>query len=191
MPRELSSKAKEPVELRNKRLQEETQSPDARPKLEEVQEWFRVKDGKIEILEKVYAEIIRRALKVHIADIDHKIKSSLECPIQCPNTRITEYGTQYGGMTPYLPVPVWNPRYARPYPGNVYGRAEEIARRAEDIGDGGATPVRARYDIRPLPAPRFHGGGPTGPDDEKAPDMYEDGDRREYAQAPPQCHAPR
>ena len=45
----------EPVELRNKRMQEKSQSPSQPLKLEEVKEWFRVKDGETEVLEKVYA----------------------------------------------------------------------------------------------------------------------------------------
>ena len=59
MPKAKELKEKEPVELQNKRRQEESQSPlqDSRPKLEEVREWFRIEDGKTVFLEKVYAEL--------------------------------------------------------------------------------------------------------------------------------------
>ena len=160
MPKAKELKEKEPVELQNKRRQEESQSPlqDSRPKLEEVREWFRIEDGKTVFLEKVYAELIRRALKVHIADIDHKIKSSLQCPIRCPKKRITQYSTAYSGlgMTPYQPVPLWRPSYKRPYSGAVFGRAEEVARRREVMGDIGETPVRDSAGADHLdPAPRL------------------------------------
>ena len=114
-------------------------------------------------MDKVYTELIRRALKIHIADLDRKINACNTCPITCPS----EYEEQVGlGQVPVDAGPVWKPRYQRPYGIRPTQRilGEEGLRRSAPIHHPEGTtetPIRT--------AGPFTGGGRVG-DDSKAPE---------------------
>ena len=122
----------------------------------------------------MYKEVIRRALRVHIADLDRKIKSCKMCPITCPSSAVSAIRDADAPT-----VPLWKPHYVRPY--SETRPDTEAERRQWPIDHTGrtdVTPLRRKNRPAAASAGPFHGGGPVGADDWGADQGDDWGDER-------------